>query len=798
MGTGAQGARGVRLRGYAQPRPGNKKVKCFCYEIFHISFLLFPIFLPWNLKMETADGEVPLRQLPRSSNNLHAPEYSRHDSSAESDPRHDEELPSYTQVRSTGQILGRGHSTLLHRSAWVFAFTIIYVVLVVYAWAMTAVLSTRPFKDKSWAYSFGTSRSSYYYRYNEADFDQERNIYRSVRTIHTFIQLVTLPWISTVCASAAVIYAQNQKDPMGLRLRQVTTLADRRWMDFSFYPALIYKWRQYGSKLLATAIFICVFGLITFPIQSVFLSSQSVKVRTLPQEIATIYDFSPNSGYSSSSYDTGKDVLKVRNALNKANVDFYQPNLWSNNSGVQFLTLNDLSSQTYYSQVPSGFNTGLLRQFAPRVNSTATYEIVRASDFPVDCSSRPGAFYAEYSSSYPQYVNSTSSYSWGVTACMPGNMTRSPWQLARKARNRQDFSEVLYLNMTQEDYRTRDHQTLFQITVNTTAGFFELPNYMNKGVPGPLLDQDPAELCDQHCPSQFNTYYSGYRRDGITVEGALKAGSLGPISTDNKGPLLSAALASFGPGSFIDSFIATAATVKADDKVTDEVSSSLGKVCAANTPLTNLMGSSSLECVSVVIDSYGDYYYPVGSYIAQWINYFQDNAEPVQKAFTSAAFLANQEFLSSQRGRFSVAQDLGADMDLPSISPVGIIVVSILMALYLLPLLALSLYAGFSYRWTERLDSFVMLRFGAFVGDKFFPLLIGRESDKVPELDEMSGVIRDVATYSGDEVIKIGRLGFGEGSRLREGHRYECFQGNDEPLNHYESRRMQRVIHRRA
>lgn len=40
------------------------------------------------------------------------------------------------------------------------------------------------------------------------------------------------------------------------------------------------------------------------------------------------------------------------------------------------------------------------------------------------------------------------------------------------------------------------------------------------------------------------------------------------------------------------------------------------------------------------------------------------------------------------------------------------------MALYLLPLLALALYAGYYPRWTERLDSFVMLRFGAVAGDK--------------------------------------------------------------------------------
>ena len=50
-----------------------------------------------------------------------------------------------------------------------------------------------------------------------------------------------------------------------------------------------------------------------------------------------------------------------------------------------------------------------------------------------------------------------------------------------------------------------------------------------------------------------------------------------------------------------------------------------------------------------------------------------------------------------------------------------------------------------------------MLRFGVFAGDKVFPLLIGRKIDKVLELDEMSGVVRDVATYPGGEAIKIGR-----------------------------------------
>ncbi|KAJ5163913.1 uncharacterized protein N7500_005743 [Penicillium coprophilum] len=736
--------------------------------------------------METR-GSVPLRQLPSYSQD-EAAEHTALDSSSESFPLHDEELPSYSQARSTEQVLRRGHSTLLHRSAWVSLFSIFYVGLAIYAWAMTVVLSYRPLKAKSWVYSIEGSYYGYDDR-NQADFHQERRIYRSVRTIQTFIQVVTLPWISTVCASAAVIFAQNQKDSMGLRLRQVTTLADRKWMDFSLYRALICgKWRQYGSTLLAAAIFIWVFGLITYPIQSLFLNPQSVKVRTYPQQRAAIHDFTTKRSLYLRSEPDGKDVLQVRDALNKANGNTYQPNLWSNDSGVSFLTLNNMSPQMFYSQVPSGFNTGLIRQFASRVNSTATSELIRESDFPAACSSGyplPGKFYAEYSSSYSWY----NTYSWGVIACMPENMTESPWRMGR---TRQDFSEVLYLNMTQEEYTSSSFsgqdagkKAFYRITVNTTAGFFELPNYMNDGVPGPLLDQDPVDLCDQHCVDQdsVHTYPSegGYRRRDEDTSSSLKAASLSPISTQNKGPLLAAAMAAFGPGSFVDTFEATSAAIEKDGMVTDEVTSNM-RFCIANVPLVNLLGDSSLGCISAGNSGNGTWY-PAGSKIAQWIRRFQQQTDSISNAFTAAAFLANQEYFFSQSGRWYIMQDLGTDMDLPSISTAGIIVVSILMGLYLVPLLALSLYAGYYPRWTEKLDSFVMLRFGAFAGDKVFPLLVGRNTEKCPELDEMPGVVRDVSTSSPGEAVQIGRLGFGEGKILQGGRRYESFKGDDEPLN---------------
>lgn len=72
----------------------------------------------------------------------------------------------------------------------------------------------------------------------------------------------------------------------------------------------------------------------------------------------------------------------------------------------------------------------------------------------------------------------------------------------------QDFSEELYLNVTIADIWTPAplNHTLLKIIVNTTAGYFELPNYMNDGVAGPLLDQDPRNLCGHDCEPQGHKY----------------------------------------------------------------------------------------------------------------------------------------------------------------------------------------------------------------------------------------------------------------------------------------------------
>ncbi len=85
---------------------------------------------------------------------------------------------------------------------------------------------------------------------------------------------------------------------------------------------------------------------------------------------------------------------------------------------------------------------------------------------------------------------------------MPTNVTESPW---KPTRDRQDFSEELYIKITLSDCPADvidsipQSPSFYRITVNTTAGYFELPNYMNGGVAGPLLDQDPIYKCGIDC-----------------------------------------------------------------------------------------------------------------------------------------------------------------------------------------------------------------------------------------------------------------------------------------------------------
>lgn len=96
---------------------------------------------------------------------------------------------------------------------------------------------------------------------------------------------------------------------------------------------------------------------------------------------------------------------------------------------------------------------------------------------------------------------------------MPRDLTTSPW---KSTRDRQDFTEELYLNLTSNQYFTTTNQqgsTFYKVTLEQTAGYFELSNHMNGEIAEPLLEKDPDSLCGAHCEpetvtaSKFPSFY---------------------------------------------------------------------------------------------------------------------------------------------------------------------------------------------------------------------------------------------------------------------------------------------------
>lgn len=262
----------------------------------------------------------------------------------------------------------------------------------------------------------------------------------------------------------------------------------------------------------------CIGG-ITSPLQSFFLTSRTIKTPTWPGTVLELTDildqFNPlyTSGPDfnvipvlarsamTSTYNTDPQSRLWTGSVVNCNVPTSESNIIDptpESCGLGGITLGNMSllPDPFLAQLPSGYNTGLIRQFLPRINSSATREVITEADFPPNCDTLPGSFYVNY-------ANVTEFGNWSLIACMPANQTQSPW---KPVRTRQDFSEELYLNLSVSGFSSiflnGIQGGLFKITVNTTAGFFELPNYMNGQLPGPLLDDDPSNYCGLDCASQ--------------------------------------------------------------------------------------------------------------------------------------------------------------------------------------------------------------------------------------------------------------------------------------------------------
>ena len=445
--------------------------------------------------------------------------------------------------------------------------------------------------------------------------------------------------------------------------------------------------------------------------QALFLSQRTIKTPTrewastgVPNLIVDIpdkFDRSEGGGSSGQNNLTSLVSALTRNSLKATSNTTPQPLLWQESLGCSssnqsrtercFLdtpTLGNLSqlSSPYLAQLPVGFHTGLIKQHILRINSTVKWENVSQEHMPSDCGETANCFYVLYANeTTPGYPRPRA---WSIEACMPGDQTVSPWKATY---NRQDFTETLYLNISLQGYVYAGKPVYggsFRITSETTAGYFELPNYMNGGQPGPLIDGNPddADHCGSDCVNQFgwNPQNDFITPRALPQESDLSNfqsnGSLGLAAIANAGvgrpftgqycshlltlfqPLLTVAIALFGYNSYIP-----ARLNHPDDFIIGDNAwpgykarwdpSTFGLACMDQKPMSSLLLGPDRDisdgCAEETIQSSEHLDRDLAEYLQSFYLFKTSILDKRQlpersaNAFASAVFLATESWLTS-------------------------------------------------------------------------------------------------------------------------------------------------------
>jgi hypothetical protein len=595
--------------------------------------------------------------------------------------------------------------------------------------------------------------------------------YYAARVLQSVASMATIPIISAVCACAAAIYVQNQRNEHSLSLRQVMALADREWMNPLCLIAPLSK--RFGSGFLFLAIFIYSIGAITYPIQWLFLHAEEKIVNSISFSSFDQPRISPPAGQITSYHDKkGWAISSLQKQLEAGYLAGKQAQLWGNFSTIQ----NYDSQDSWFTELPNNYNTGTYRIIAPRYNSSTTSELVPVDEFPSNCSSTPVYFYTSLNYTEPPGLEDPYDEPIDpvqIQVCMPANMTGSPWSASNA---RQEITETLYIHVNTSYLALREGNGIldntYKITMTTMTGWFELPNLWNKGVPGPIIE-NPNVTCetsagcidaaDPAMAASATFHDIIYKRSDDNELGEELASS-----TDLLGPLGTIAVALFGPGSWFD----TQQLLFPDFTNYNETGWAYYLDSVDNT-------YERYPLVSLTKTVY--YGFGTGVPLYDWLNLFivEGHNTTLPQSLTRASFYAVKALLQTNEYEYAylngVSRDNFETVVMPSISLAGIIVVSVLMALYLIPLLALAAYAGLSKSWTVRLDSFVMLRMGAAIGQRDLPMQFGKHLGEIGALDQLPGVVRDVSAP--DDKVRQIALGVG-GTRLRPKAKYPAYPGN--------------------
>lgn len=241
-------------------------------------------------------------------------------------------------------------------------------------------------------------------------FAQNERWARTARVLLSIAGVLPIPAASATCAGAASVYSQRRANSRDLNLRKVMMLADRSWANpVSLVRALASSkgWSGYGSPFLIIAVLVHL-AFVVAPLQQIFLGTTLVKRTSGTGGMSDLVDIPSQLEQVGSYHPNNTVVLVSRDSLQAATFVEHRPQLWSRgrtdcetetlvysecSPGIAtFANIPDLSDP-FLAKLPSGYNTGLIRQYLPRNNSSTT---IVSAEFPGNCEAIPGSLFGHH------------------------------------------------------------------------------------------------------------------------------------------------------------------------------------------------------------------------------------------------------------------------------------------------------------------------------------------------------------------------------------------------------------------
>jgi len=637
------------------------------------------------------------------------------------------------------------------------------ILLIVVPWAITILAANKP-RPADGSYAASTYSNSKNFDAKDAAEVNRLTIAANILTV--FSALVTLPVIYALLARAAVVYSQRTGAKQSLNVRQLFSLADRRFVRDSWSYA-----KNGGTGLARLGALLIALAFAT-PIVRFSL------VDSLTETAPPVFGEKKVGSYpplaSVARLPTRNDVLALtRNAMaSKKLRGIGVPN------DENFRVWGDpQTGDPFATTIALGTNTGFRRQHVMGLSSTRNC-VTMTNDSTGNDDSRSEDFDAQLEQCWQ--MGSVFKWDWNVDnnltvrICAPQNPAASPWRSPATEINyprwdgepdmkRLRATETVYFNMSYGEFSQYDSRSRVKVkcTVDTSLGWFELANEYNGLSHGPLLeDVDKSIRGRAHLTRNSDNYDQEISYDDRKSYGDP------PVSP---GPLGIVLLSRFGPDSAMTR-LRTYANESATTNTTASEHAQLAMCQGVMAQMPRLFQSTHQDnfCSNNAdVPGTGWGKEAVAEAVASlaWTG-THPNRDPYWSSYLPESLLAANQALLDVATRWPTSSHYAVSSTTdhvtyrrPGVSQSALIAISVLVGLQAAGVLALACYILWVPVWTETLDALAVARIAHRLKDDGYIRRLGLRFVKRSHLRDHSGLHNVDAMVGVVESRELGPVG---------------------------------------